>query len=167
MHVEKVEDSGEAGVSARADLEKGSPPVKVPPKRRRKGLPVPKGGTPEHVKDLSMEQLRRNVVPENEVKENEEKEEDENPKHARLTQAAQKRAAKAKLAFQKLSDNLGSQDCKEILLPGPAFDKLSWTALPLKLGACKIGVVLYSENFYVYKDAMVPEYLMEKHQAWY
>ena len=121
------------------------------------------------MKDLSMEQLRRNVVPDkendHEVKENETSEksgQDENPKHARLTAASQKRAAKAKLAFQKLSDNLGSQDCKEILLPGPAFDKLSWTALPLKLGACKIGVILYSENFYVYKDAMVPEYLKEK-----
>lgn len=83
------------------------------------------------------------------------------------SEASQKRALKARLGLQKLADNLISIDIEEMSMPGPAFDKLSWTALPTKLNACRIGVILYSENFYVSKNAVVPDYLLDTLQAWH
>ena len=81
--------------------------------------------------------------------------------------ASAKRLAKAKLALQKLADNMGSQDVKELYLPGPAFDKMSYTLPAPNLSACSIGVLLYTETFYIYKNAKVPEYLKEQLQAWF
>lgn len=58
--------------------------------------------------------------------------------------ASAKRLAKAKLALQKLADNMGSQDIKELYLPGPAFDKMSYTVPAPNLSAGSIGILLYT-----------------------
>ena len=73
-----------------------------------------------------------------------------------LTAAQLKRAEKAKLGLQKLLDNLGSQNIEDASVPGPGFPKLSYTAVS-GIGTCNIGVYLYTESFYVYRNAKIPE----------
>ena len=76
-----------------------------------------------------------------------------------------KRMSKAKLGLQKLFDNLNSKDAKEMGVPGPAFAKMSWTAPAPHLSASNIGIILYSETFYVTKNAKLPDYLQTALQA--
>ena len=80
-----------------------------------------------------------------------------------------KRMSKAKLALQKLS-NLPACEVKELMVPGPEFHRMSYTIegrLPLSM--CKIGVVLYTETFYIYgskeMNAVIPEVLKGYFQA--
>lgn len=74
--------------------------------------------------------------------------------------AEQKRIQKAKLGLQKLAENLNSQDCRDIGLPGPGFSNKCWTALPEVLGQqSKIRVILYQESFYV-TQATVPDFMI-------
>ena len=80
--------------------------------------------------------------------------------------ASEKRAQKARLALKKMSENLTSSEISECGMPGPGFEKMSYTALPVKpLSSCKIGVILYTETFYVYQNAIVPEWLSDYVQA--
>lgn len=77
--------------------------------------------------------------------------------------AHSKRVARASLALQKLQ-NLPSVERNEMSLPGPTFDKLSFTvASTMQFSLCKIGVVLYSETFYVYgtkkRPVVIPDIL--------
>ena len=71
-----------------------------------------------------------------------------------------KRALKAKLALKKLVEHLPPVESKELSLPGLEFTKMSYTAIngATPLTSSKIGVILYTENFYVY-EAKVPDFL--------
>ena len=83
------------------------------------------------------------------------------------TAAQLKRAQKAKLGLNKLMNNLGTIPLGEMCCPGPGFDKLSYTC-PGSLTGCNIGVLLYTETFYVIKNAALPTELGEIAglQAW-
>ena len=73
-----------------------------------------------------------------------------------ITAAQEKRINRAKLALRKLYDNLGPLQVKDACLPALGYPKLSFTAISGP-GTCNIGVVLYTESFYVYRNAKIPE----------
>ena len=87
------------------------------------------------------------------------------PKASKGNGRTAKRQERAKLALQKLADNMGSMDTKELYLPGPEFSKITYTIPAPSLVSCSVGVLLDRESFYVYKKATIPQFLEQKLQV--
>lgn len=76
--------------------------------------------------------------------------------------AKEKRQAKARLGYQKLVNTLTSMDAKELKLPGPELTSMSWTAVHPDISACRIGIVLNQEAFYINRVGELP-LLLRRH----